>query len=110
LSITATGGTVTVTGSWRAHQFLDVGSATLAVQKQGYCEILIVAGGGGGGSATWPAPGGGGGGGQVIYLQNYALTVKTYNLNVGAGASQNNCRITFLVFKYYCNRRWEWRF
>lgn len=46
-------------------------------------DILIVGGGGGGGRNA----AGGGGAGGVTFLENYALTVRSYTVTVGAGGT-----------------------
>jgi len=51
---------------------------TVNFQGESECDILIVGGGGGGGHN-----GGGGGGGDVLYFQNIAIPIGTYDIKVG---------------------------
>ena len=85
---TATGGTITTSGSYRIHSFTTVGTSTFRPSFSGSVEVLIVGGGGGGG----PNLGGGGGGGGVIYMPAVTVTSDTsYSIVVGnGGASGTN--------------------
>jgi hypothetical protein len=89
LQISATGGTITTSGGYRTHTFIN--SATLTVTKipqvQENVEILMVAGGGGpGGSFPGNATaGGGGGGGGVLYRANATLALQSYPIVIGGG-------------------------
>lgn len=85
---TATGGTITTSGSFTVHSFTTVGTSTFTPSFTGTVEVLIVAGGGGGGRSL----GGGGGGGGVIYIPSVNVSVDTnYEIIVGdGGASSTN--------------------
>jgi hypothetical protein len=85
--ISATGGTIVDTGSYRLHVFTS--SNTLVVSNSGrmggYVEYLTVAGGGGGGYNNDGYGGGGGGGGLLSGITT--VSAQTYVANVGAGAT-----------------------
>ena len=85
---TATGGTITTSGSYRIHSFTTVGTSAFVPASSGSVEVLIVGGGGGGG----PALGGGGGGGAVIRIPATNVSANTnYSIVVGdGGASGTN--------------------
>ena len=79
--ITATGGVVTTSGSYKIHTFITTGNLNITASPTGATyEILIVGGGGGSGGYS-----GGGGGGEVLYSANQSLTAQTYLITVGGG-------------------------
>ena len=82
---TATGGTITTSGSYTIHSFTTTGTtATFRPSFSGTVEVLIVGGGGGGG----PSIGGGGGGGGVIWIPATNVSADTsYSIVVGAGGA-----------------------
>ena len=83
---TATGGTITTSGSYRIHSFTTVGNSTFTPSFSGTVQVLIV-GGGGGGASNY---GGGGGGGGVIYMPAVNIIAGTnYQIIVGAGGPSN---------------------
>jgi hypothetical protein len=55
----------------------------LNIDKDIYCDILIIGGGGGGGGGS-PGVGGGGGGGGLVFLPNHKLN-GDYKIKVGKG-------------------------
>ena len=79
--ISASGGTITTSGSFKFHTF--TGSGDFVVHRQGFGELFLVAGGGGGGNNS---PNGGGGAGGVINLTSY-VTSSTYSIVIGAGGA-----------------------
>lgn len=85
--ISATGGTIVNTGSYRLHVFTS--SNTLVVSNAGrmggYVEYLTVAGGGGGGYNNDGYGGAGGAGGLLSGITT--VSAQTYVANVGAGAT-----------------------
>ena len=82
--VTATGGTVTTSGSYKIHTFTSSGSFSLTSNPANKSfEVLLVAGGGGGGARS----GGGGGAGGVIYSTAHALAVGSFSIVIGGGGS-----------------------
>jgi hypothetical protein len=85
--ISATGGTIVDTGSYRLHVFTS--SNTLVVSNAGrmggYVDYLTVAGGGGGGYNNDGYGGAGGAGGLLSGITT--VSAQTYVANVGAGAT-----------------------
>ena len=86
--ISANGGTITTSGSFKIHTF--TASANFTISSLGNdpiygsnIEVLAVAGGGGGGSGH----AGGGGAGGLIYSASYAVTATTYTASIGAGGN-----------------------
>ena len=82
--ITATGGTITTSGSYKILTF--TASGTLTVTSGGVADILVVGGGGGGGYGA----GGGGGAGGVLQYSSVYISTATYTVTVGTGGNQNN--------------------
>ena len=75
--------------NYRTYTFTE--SSTFTLNKQAYCDYLIVAGGGGGGgamSSSWEGSGGGAGG--LIYKENILFNSGTYNIVVGNGGYGGN--------------------
>jgi hypothetical protein len=81
--ITATGGTVTTSGSRYIHTFTSSGTFTLSSPVT--INILLVGGGGAGGGAggSWEGSGGGGGGGVAYGTK--LIPAGTYTVTVGQG-------------------------
>ena len=80
--MSATGGSITTSGSYNIHSFTTVGTSAFVPVSSGTVEVLIVGGGGGGGASI----GGGGGGGGVIYIPSVNVTSGTsYSIVVGDG-------------------------
>ena len=78
---TASGGTVSTSGSYRIHTFTGTSNFVLTGNTVS-CEYLIIAGGGAGGANY------GGGGGAGGYLtSSVSVSPGTYGITVGAGAS-----------------------
>ena len=83
--ISATGGTITTSGSYKIHTFTTVGTTTFTLTSSVSisAEVLVVAGGGGGGYDD----GGGGGAGGVIYSQSFTITSGSYTITLGNGGT-----------------------
>ena len=83
-TVTATGGTVTTSGSYKIHSFTTVGTATFTLTSPASitAQVLVVGGGGSGGGFN---DGGGGGAGGLVYLGSYTITSGSYTIVVGAG-------------------------
>jgi len=79
----ATGGTITTSGSYKIHAFTTVGTTTftLTSSESITAEILIVGGGGAGGYDY----GGGGGAGGAVYLSSASMPSGSYTVTVGGG-------------------------
>jgi len=77
VTFTATGGTITTSGSNEIHTFNS--SSTFTVTGSGNVSYLVVGGGGGG------AAGGGGAGGMLT--GTLAVTAQAYSITVGAGGT-----------------------
>jgi hypothetical protein len=97
--IEATGGTVTISGSYKIHTFDTVGTSSFTVTKLGVSnkvETLIVAGGGAGGNGPFDLQygSGGGGAGGLIYTSGSIVTLGTYNVIVGAGGIPSTVSFT----------------
>ena len=83
----ASGGTTTTFGSYKAHIF-ESGTSDNFVVASGSADIdLLVVGGGGGGADGGPGQGGGGGAGAVIYEPGFPVTTGTYPITIGAGGA-----------------------
>ena len=84
VTVTATGGTITTSGSSKIHTFTTTGANTFTITSPASVSVtyLVVAGGGGGGVGR----GGGGGGGGVL-AGTTTLTAGTYTITVGAGGA-----------------------
>jgi len=91
--ISASGGVITTSGSFKIHAFTS--SANFTISSIGNdatygskVEILVVAGGGGGtGFFNGSHKGGGGAGGGVIYSASMDVTATTYTASIGAGGT-----------------------
>jgi hypothetical protein len=90
--ISASGGTIFDSGSFRYHLFTSSADFTVhslpLSQLNSRIEVLVVGGGGGGAPGGTVGSVGGGNGGAVVYIPNsanYRLNVGTYNISVGAG-------------------------
>ena len=83
--ISATGGTITTSGSYKIHTFTTVGTTTFTLTSSVSisAEVLVVAGGGGGGYDD----GGGGGAGGVIYSQSFTISSGSYTITLGDGGT-----------------------
>tara|TARA_B110000240_G_scaffold156314_1_gene173680 strand:- start:100 stop:1533 length:1434 start_codon:yes stop_codon:yes gene_type:complete len=84
-SVSATGGNITTSGSYRLHAFTSVGSGSgsFTVTSGGLMDYLIVGGGGGGGGRS----GGGGGAGGLVYETSINISPGTYNVIIGDGGT-----------------------
>jgi hypothetical protein len=87
--ISASGGTITTSGSYKIHTF--TGSGTFDIFSVGSSpynavETLVVAGGGGGGYDD----GGGGGAGGLIYSSSYVVTSGAKTVTIGNGGAAAN--------------------
>jgi hypothetical protein len=78
--MSATGGSVTNSGSYKIHSFTNVGATTFTVTSTITIDYIVVAGGGSGGVDR----GGGGGGGGVL-TGTRTLTAGNYTITVGEG-------------------------
>ena len=79
-AVSATGGTITNIGIYKIHTFIS--NATFTVTAGGTVDVLVVAGGGAGGGGN---NGGGGGAGGLLYVTQYTVSAKSYDVSVGAG-------------------------
>ena len=77
----ATGGTVTTSGSYTVHTFTS--SGTFQASGNGEVEYLVIAGGGSGGAQH----GGGGGAGGYRTATNFSVSTGAYTVTVGAGGA-----------------------
>lgn len=83
MSMSASGGTITVVGNSNIHTFTTIGGTTFTVNSNIHgAQILIVAGGGGA-ACGWQA--GGGGAGGYLYYKNTNIATGTYTINIGKG-------------------------
>jgi predicted DNA-binding protein YlxM (UPF0122 family) len=84
-TISARGGTITTSGSYKIHTFTTVGTTTFTLTSSGSitAQVLVLGGGGGGGS--WQ--GGGGGAGGAVFNGSFTITSGTYNVIVGDGGA-----------------------
>jgi hypothetical protein len=78
--MSATGGSVTNSGSYRIHSFTNIGATTFTVASTITIDYIVVAGGGSGGVGR----GGGGGAGGVL-AGTTTLTAGNYTITVGGG-------------------------
>lgn len=90
--ISASGGTIYDSGSWRYHLFTSSADFTVhslpLSQLNSRMEILVVGGGGGGNVDAF-----GGNGGAVVHIPdsaNYRLSLGTYNISIGSGGIGGN--------------------
>lgn len=95
--ITATGGTVTTSGSRYIHTFTSNGTFTLS--SAATIDILLVGGGGAGGtgsiSGSWEGSGGGGGGGLAYGTK--LIPAGTYTVTVGEGGVTASTSANFII-------------
>jgi len=82
IEVAASGGTVTVDGSYTVHKFTTSGTFTPVCSAN--FQVLVVAGGGGGSGF------GGGGAGGVVYDPLLSLISQSYSVTVGNGGSGGN--------------------
>jgi len=80
-TVTASGGTETVDGSYTIHKFTANGNL-ITDTAQSY-EVLVIGGGGGGGRRH----GGGGGAGGLIWIDGYSVTAATHAVVIGTGGT-----------------------
>jgi hypothetical protein len=81
--ITASGGSVIISGLYRVHTFNSDGTFNVtAAPTDGQIEVLVVGGGGGGGNGI-----GGGGGGGAVKLYTIPITNGSFSVDVGDGGS-----------------------
>ena len=86
--ISASGGTVTTSGSFRIHTFTSSGDFTVTnTGTNPNVEVLVAAGGGGGCSA-------GGGAGGVFYSASFGVTQTTFPVVIGAGGAAATCDLS----------------
>jgi hypothetical protein len=81
-TVTATGGTVTTSGSYKIHTFTAGGTFALTSPSAITAQVLVVGGGGAGGSAY---VGGGGGAGGAVFNGSFTIAAGSYTVTVGAG-------------------------
>lgn len=85
-AFSATGGTITTSGSYTIHTFTSNG--TFTPDSSGTVEYLVVGGGGGGGGVAASAYGAGSGGaGEFKTGTGLAVTAQAYSITVGAGGA-----------------------
>jgi hypothetical protein len=85
--IAATGGTITIDGDFKIHQFTSLG--TFTVNSTDYItpiEYLVVAGGGAGGISGSTNAGTGGGAGGLLN-STFIPQIQNYTITVGAGGA-----------------------
>lgn len=82
-AFTATGGTITTSGSNTIHTFTSSGTLQV-ISGTKSVEVLVVAGGGQGGNGSTA---GGGGAGGVVYSSGLSLSAGSYTATVGATSS-----------------------
>jgi len=80
--MSATGGSVTNSGSYRIHSFTNVGATTFTVTSTITIDYIVVAGGGSGGVGR-----GGGGGAGGVKTGTTTLTAGNYTITVGEGGA-----------------------
>jgi len=76
------GGTITYSGAYTIHTFIQ--SGTFTAYEDLMSEILVIAGGGGGGIIS-SVRGAGGGAGGFINIASFPLTSTSYNITIGSG-------------------------
>src|SRR3989304_5913441 len=80
----ATGGTESMDGPYKIHQYTVTGDSTFTVVSgSAVVNAMILAGGGGGGG--YVASGGGGAGG--LRIETYAVAAGAYTLHIGPGGA-----------------------
>lgn len=86
-AFTATGGTVTTSGSYTYHTFTSSGTFQVIAGSK-TCEYLVIAGGGGGGGSgsSGSGPRGGGGAGGVLN-GSFSAAAGSYSITVGGGGA-----------------------
>ncbi|HOX96668.1 MAG TPA: hypothetical protein PLI45_04805 [Candidatus Woesebacteria bacterium] len=85
-ALSATGGTITYSGTDIIHTFTT--SGTLAVTNSGNVQVLVVGGGGGGNSYyAINYAGGGGGAGGAVYNSSFAISAGNITATVGGGGA-----------------------
>jgi len=80
--MSATGGSITTSGSYNIHSFTNVGTTTFTVTSAITIDYIVVAGGGSGGVGR----GGGGGAGGVL-AGTTTLASGSYTITVGEGGA-----------------------
>ena len=94
-ALSATGGTVTISGAYTIHSFTTTGTSAFVPAFNGSVEVLIVGGGGGGGSNL----GGGGGAGGVIWIPaTNVISGTSYPVVVGTGGPSGTSGLASSVF------------
>ena len=83
----ASGGTTTTFGTYKAHIFEYGTSDNFEVASGSKNIDILVVGGGGGGANGGPGQGGGGGAGAVIYETGFPVAPGTYPITVGNGGA-----------------------
>ena len=78
----ATGGTITTSGSYKIHTFTASGTFTVS-GPPGTVEYLVIGGGGGGGNDLT----GGGGAGAYKTANGLAVTAQAYTITIGGGGA-----------------------
>ena len=95
-TFSASGGTITTSGSYTYHTFTSSGSCVFT--SSGSIDVLVVAGGGGGGDNSNVRASGGGAGG-LIFISSYPVVAATYTASVGSGGAEGASG-TNSVFSY----------
>jgi hypothetical protein len=90
--VTATGGTITTSGTTKTHTFNSSGSfAVNSIYTGATMEVLVVAGGGAGGAAyANNCSNGGGGAGGLAYQASRTVNTGTFTVNIGSGGPAIN--------------------
>ena len=84
----ATGGTITTSGAYTIHTFLNSTENFVIQSGTKTVEYLVIAGGGGGsGSGAGSAAGNGGGGAGGYLTGSFSGTPQTYTITVGSGGT-----------------------
>ena len=81
VSLRASGGTITIDGSYTIHSFTTVGTSTFTISDPVTVDYLVIAGGGAGGLGG----GGGGGGAGGVLMGQTTLSAGSHTITVGAG-------------------------
>lgn len=92
-TVTATGGTVTTSGSYKIHTFTAGGTFALTSPSAITAQVLVVGGGGSGGSAY---VGGGGGAGGAVFNGSFTIAAGSYTVTVGAGGARTTTGVGYV--------------
>lgn len=90
--ITASGGSITTSGTTKTHVFTTGGTLNITNAPAGRTMEVLVVGGGGGGGASYAnnCSNGGGGGGGLCYQAARAVNTGSFTVNVGSGGANRS--------------------